>query len=178
MKNFEWNGYLDEIPNYKIFIDCIFKTRDIFIETFGISIMSKVELFLDNATQDSGYTPTITPIFNKYLIIKLGISDFSKNELIVYQFSHELCHYVFYSLAGLDKEAADSEEENICSAMSLIVLNLLFPENIGFWISYVSNLDNSNYNKGVKIANECNFDINYLTEKIMKVCKNKELIKG
>ena len=77
MKNFEWNGYLDEIPNYKIFIDCIFKTRDIFIETFGISIMSKVELFLDNATQDSGYTPTITPIFNKYLIIKLGISDFS-----------------------------------------------------------------------------------------------------
>lgn len=178
MKNFVWNGYLEEIPNYKIFINYILKTRDIFIETFGISVMSKVELFLDNATQNSGYTPVIIPLFNNYLIIKLGISDFSKSEQIVYQFSHELCHYVFYSIIGLDKEPADSEEENICSAMSLIILNRLFPENISSWILYASSLSDSNYNKGVKIANECNFDINYLKERIIKVCENKELIKG
>ena len=103
-------------------------------------------------------------------LIKLGIDKFSNKEQIVYQFAHELCHYVFYALKGLDKKIADNEEENICSAMSLILINILFSNQISLWISHVNRLKDEMYNKGGIIAKECNFDINKLKEKIYAIC--------
>ena len=70
---------------------------------FGKEIMDKHPLLIDNATCGSGYTPIITPVLGRYLIIKLNIKDFSNRERIIFQVSHELCHYVFYSYLGLKK---------------------------------------------------------------------------
>lgn len=167
----EINGNLVDEKNYEVFKKIINEVLNIFIKTFGKSTMKKYDLFIDNATRSSGYTPCITVLLEKHLTIKLGIEDFSNREQIAYQLSHELCHYVFYTLKGLDREKADVKEENICSAMSLVIINLLFPEKINKWIRHVNNLEDKNYNNGVVIAIECNFDINILKNKIFEVCK-------
>lgn len=36
--------------------------------------------------------------------------------------------------------------------MSLVIINLLFPNKINKWINHVNGLKNSNYNKGAIIA--------------------------
>ncbi len=166
MKKFEVNGNLEDEKDFDIFFYNIKKVWEIFNRTFGIDTMSKFDLYVDNATEKSGYTPIITVILRKYIIIKLGIDDFSYAEKIVYQFSHELCHYVFYSLKGLDKPKADTYEENICSAMSLIMINMLYPESANKWVTYVHNLKNEKYKNGARIAIDCNFDINVLKSMI------------
>lgn len=170
MENYEINGNLKAEENYAIFSSCIGMVMKAFRECFGEEVMNKIDLYIDNATQSSGYTPIITVILEKYIIIKLGISDFTKKEKTVYQFSHELCHYVFYSIKGLNKEKAGVIEENICTAMALIMINKFFPESSESWNKYVSSLKNENYNKGTKIAEENNFDINKLKEKIYDMC--------
>lgn len=167
----EMNGNLADEKNYDIFMQIIVTILEIFNKTFGNSIMKKYDLFIDNATQNSGYTPITTVLLKKHITIKLGIEEFSNKEQIAYQFSHELCHYVFYSLKGLNKERADIIEENICSAMSLVIINLLFPSKINNWINHVNSLKNNSYNKGAIIAKECNFDINILKNRIYEVCE-------
>lgn len=169
MKNFEVNGNLEDEENFKNFLENIKKVMNVFVDTFGLDTMSKIDLYIDNAIEKSGYTPIITVILKKYIIIKLGINDFSNSEQIIYQFSHELCHYVFYSLKGLDKPKADSIEENICSAMSLVLIKILCPDKINKWLTYVNNLNNKNYNNGGKIAENCNFDINILKKQIYEL---------
>lgn len=173
MKNIEINGNLEEEKDFLNFFDIIQEVLSIFINVFGIENMSKIDLLIDNATKKSGYTPITTVILKKYIIIKLGVDDFAKSEQIVYQFAHELCHYVFYSLKGLNKPLADREEENICSAMSLILINILYPNKIKDWLEYVDKLQNENYNNGGNIARECNFDIKILKERILKICNKK-----
>ena len=170
MKNFAINGYLEDIENFDIFLKAIVETMNIFIEIFGKDVMEKIDLYIDNSTEGSGYTPTTTPLFKKCIIIKLGIPNFSDEERIVYQYAHELCHYVFYSLKGFNKDKANCEEENICTAMSLIVINKLFPNSIIKWTSHVSNLQNKMYSGGAKIAKEIGFDILKLKERIYKIC--------
>lgn len=170
MGYYEINGNLDEIQNYNIFSAMIGVTFQTFIETFGKEVMGKIDLYVDNATEGSGYTPITTVILKKYIIIKLGISDFSKADQIIYQFAHELCHYVFCSLKGLDHKASNLEE-NICSAMSLIMINKIFPELINGWEEHVSGLKDDNYNKGVIIAKEVDYDIMKLKQKIYKFCE-------
>lgn len=177
MKNKEINGNLCDIPNYDIFFTNIIKVIGIFTHTFGTDIMEKIDLYVDNAVNDSnsGYTPITTPILKKYIIIKLNIEDFSRDQKIVYQFSHELCHYVFYALKGFDKENADVFEENICSAMSLIILRMLYSEDVfEYWLNYVKNLADENYRGGFDVAREVEFDINKLKQKIYQICNNSE----
>lgn len=43
--------------------------------------------------------------------------------------------------------------------MSLVIINMLFPNSINSWISYVSNLKDDKYNKGIEIAEQNSFDI-------------------
>ena len=173
LKSFEVNGNLEDEKDFNIFLDNIMKTWKVFVKTFGSDIMLKIDLYVDNATEKSGYTPITTVILKKYIIIKLGIKDFSNIEQVIYQFSHELCHYVFYSIKGLNKPKADINEENICSAMSLILINTLCPDKIDKWLKYVNNLTNENYKNGGKIAMSCNWDINVLKSKIYKLCNIK-----
>lgn len=170
MKSFEVNGNLEDEKDFKIFFENIRKVMKVFTKTFGLDTMSKIDLYIDNAVEKSGYTPITTVILKKYIIIKLGINDFSNEEQIIYQFSHELCHYVFYALKGLDKPKADSIEENICSAMSLVLIKILYPNKINKWLTHVNNLTNKNYNNGGKIAENIKFDINALKKQIYKIC--------
>ena len=170
MKSFEINGNLEEEKDFETFLENIVRVMNIFIQTFDLDTMSKIDLYIDNATEKSGYTPITTVILKKYIIIKLGINDFSNSEKIIFQFAHELCHYVFYSLKGLDKPKADSIEENICSAMSLILIKMIYPNKINEWLMYVNNLTNKNYNNGGIIAENSKFDINVLKKQIYGIC--------
>lgn len=166
MRKYEINGNLVKLENYDILEEYIVKTIRIFLKVFGNEVMERYDLFIDNATQGSGHTPTMNTVLGKYLMIKLGIRDFSNKEQIVFQFAHELCHYVFSSLQGIEITEADNEEENICTAMSLIAINEMFPEKINKWCDYISEAPEEKYNKGTQIAEEVNFDIRKLKEKI------------
>ena len=59
---------------------------------------------------------------------------------------------MFYALYGIKPRQISSFEETICSAMSLIVLKEFFPDHLEYWISYVRNLENPDYQNGVVIA--------------------------
>lgn len=56
----------------------------------------------------SGYTPITIPVLSRLVIIKLGIDNFLDVEKIIYQFSHELCHFIYYCLYGL-REIAENK---------------------------------------------------------------------
>lgn len=173
---FEINGNLANIINYPNFEITICQVRNLFFDLFGEEIMSSIPLYVDNATDImSGQTPIITPILGKYLCIKLDIDNFLKTEQIIFQFAHELCHYVFYSLKGLDKPFADEYEESVCTAMSLCILKN-FGVNIEqcngdmeSWVEYVSRLENTGYRNGAQVAKSVNYDSIKLRDKILNL---------
>jgi len=170
---FEINGNLYDIPDVNNFEDCIVKVFNIFQECFGIAVMSKINFYIDNATFMSGCTPIITRILKKYLIIKLGIEKFDDTVQIVYQFSHELCHYVFYSYCGLEKKLADFREESICSAMSLCMIKNILPNSLDYYVNYTKNHPNEAYRGGSEIAQNIDYDINALKHIILETIKSK-----
>jgi len=126
-------------------------------------LMNSIDLLIDNATEGSGYTPIITPILGKYLIIKLGIKDNYEASQIFFESSHEFMHYVFYAIQGLDKEFADAEEEAICTAASLIIIKEFYPKELVYWCGHVNSKDEK-YRKGVDIAKSVEFDFKKLKE--------------
>ena len=168
---FEISGNLSKILNYDNFEKTICIVRNRFINLFGEEIMSRIPLLVDNATQMSGYTPITTPVFGKYLCIKLGILNFLCTEQIIFQFSHELCHFVFYSLQGFNKPNADDREESICTAMSLCILKDL-NNGIQQYIDYDNGLDYLGYRNGAAIAEAVNYDSNLLSSIILSGISN------
>lgn len=160
------NGNLDKIENYENFQNQIIKVYGKFYQLFGGEVMTKIPLYIDNATAGSGYTPIITPIFRKYLCIKLGLPNFWDTERIIFQFAHELCHYVFYSLQGIDKPLSDTREEMICSAMSLCILKDFY-DNIQRHIDYVNALEDVRYRTGGILAERLNYNSMKLANMIM-----------
>lgn len=170
-RKFEVNGNLFGeygLKNQKDFLETISIVKCQYDIVFGQEVMNKYDLYIDNATKDSGYTPIITPILKKYLIIKLGISDNDSRSKIAYQFAHELTHFVFYSYLGLDKPLANSMEETICSAASLIIIKKLFPEEFVGWNNYVNNLKEEHYRKGVEYALSIEYSLMELKNKIIE----------
>lgn len=165
MEKFEINGNLSGdggLEDYEIFESTICIIRTYYINLFGDEFMSTIDLYVDNATQNSGYTPVITPILGKYLIIKLGVSDGDARGKIAYQFAHELMHYAFYVKYGLDKQPADVREESICSAASLIVLHDLFLQDFDGYKVHVKTLENIAYRGGAEIAESVDYDFKKL----------------
>lgn len=169
---FEINGNLGNILNYPNFEATICRVHCRFIELFDEEIMSRIPVYIDNATDImSGHTPIITPILGKYLCIKLNIDNFLDTQKIIFQFAHELCHYVFYSLKGLDKSFADNYEESVCTAMSLCILKD-FIGDITKWVDYVSNLKNIGYRNGAQVAKEIDFNSQQLSRRIIeRLCR-------
>ena len=129
--------------------------------------MNKHSMYIDNATADSGYTPSITVILRRYLIIKLSISSNNRKSKIAYQFGHELTHFVFYSYFGLDKPLANFDEEMICSAASLIIVKKLFPNDLNMFKSHVNSLSQDYYRKGVEYAESIDYDLENLKKSII-----------
>lgn len=120
----------------------------------------------------SGYTPITIPVLSRLVIIKLGIDNFLDVEKIIYQFSHELCHFIYYCLYGLNKQFADEKEEAICTAMSLCCLKQ-FGINIDKWNNHVKSLKREGYRNGFLEAQAVDFEIKKLSQKIKDMSKHK-----
>ena len=101
---YEINGNLSELKYYRVFQFTVSNVVGKFIDIFGSDLLNKQKFYVDNCydngTANCGYTPIITPILKEYLIIKLGIDDFRNVKKIIFQFAHELTHYVFFCLKG------------------------------------------------------------------------------
>lgn len=167
----EINGNLyDEqygLKNIKDFEEVIISVKNLYDQLFGEEVMNKHSMYIDNATADSGYTPSITVILRRYLIIKLSISSNNRKSKIAYQFGHELTHFVFYSYFGLDKPLANFDEEMICSAASLIIVKKLFPNDLNMFKSHVNSLSQDYYRKGVEYAESIDYDLENLKKSII-----------
>ena len=112
---------------------------------------------MDNATRDSGYTPVCTPIFKKYVIIKLAITSVDEPDKIIFQFSHELMHYVYFEKYGLEKVKADDKEESICTAASLCMISELYPLELNRYIEILRRESNNGYREGVSVAEKVGY---------------------
>lgn len=154
------------LENYKDFSEVISIVKIIYDEIFGLDIMNKYDLYIDNATENSGWVPIITPILKKYLIIKLSIYPNDRQSKIAFQFAHELTHFVFYSYFGIDKLIANDDEETMCTAASLIVIKILFSEEFDDWNKYVKNLEQSKYKNGADYAEKIGYNLQELRDKI------------
>lgn len=172
-KYWEINGNLANeltgMKNYKDFQEAICKVKYMYDEIFGLGIMNKYDLLIDNATENSGYAPIITPVLQKYLIIKLSIYPNNRQSQIAFQFAHELTHFVFYSYYGINKKFANFEEETICTAASLIVIKNLFPNEFDEFNEYVKNIEKSYYRKGADYAEEIGYNPQEIRDKISMV---------
>jgi len=168
MKTFEINGnLLDEDglgKNYSKFENTICNVRNYYIDYLGAEFMNSLDLYVDNATSSSGYTPIITPILNKYLTIKLGITPECGEAQIAYQFAHELMHFVYFVKYGLGKDLNNFQEESICSAASLIIVRDLYPERFDEYNKHLKKADKSHYRKGTEVAAK----VNYQFEELLK----------
>ena len=170
MKTFEVNGNLRSEKglggSYKTFSDTVGKVRNFFIKYLGDQLMNSLDLYVDNATKNSGNTPKIMPVLEKYLIIKLGITPKSGEARIAFQFAHELMHFVYYVKYGIDKKMADDQEETICTAASLIVVHNLYPKDFDRCNNYVKSLTRLDFRKGAEVAEEIEYQFEKLVKKI------------
>ena len=161
MKTFEVSGNLvgemglgDKCEKFKL---TICNVRNFYISHFGEQFMNSIDLYVDNATRNSGHTPIIAPVLGKYLMIKLGITPEYDEARIAFQFAHELMHFVFYIKYGLDKKLADEKEEAICSAAALIVVHNFYPKHFNSCNNYVKSLQRVDHKKGAEIAEEIEY---------------------
>lgn len=171
LEEWEFSGNLKRdngIINYDVFKETVNKVMKEFHLVFTPLTMMKYPLLIDNATSGSGPTPIITPILNKYLIIKLGITDGLEVGQTVFQLAHELTHLVFFSYLGLDKTRADDYEEGLCSAVSLAFVLKFNPNDLQRFSNSLLNSDYVGYQSGFQIAIDHGFSIESLKNTILK----------
>lgn len=168
MGQFEINGNLfDEkygLANINLFTNTILTVRTFYLMKIGPMYSECIDLYVDNATAGSGYTPNITCVLNKILMIKLCIPQTGTESQIAFQFAHEYMHYIFYCKYGLQKMAADDREEAICSAASLIVLHNMYPAAFEMFNNYVKNLSNNAYRAGAELAEKNKLRYHYFSK--------------
>ena len=165
----EFSGMLREYDNYNNFKKTIIAINKRFREIFGDELIDKYDIFIDNALTGSGYTPTCVVILDKYILIKLHIEDFSDTTRIRYQYSHELTHYIFRALNGLEDKKRLVEEEHLASAMSLVMLKEFNDPNFESYSRYVENLEEEKYRKGIDVARSIDFDVYELKKLIFNL---------
>ena len=169
MWRIEINGNLageNGLKNYDLFQKTVLEVYSYFGRRLLDRIPDAPELYIDNATENSGYTPVTTPVFEKYIIIKLCVSPDDPSSRIAFQFAHELMHYVFYAKYGIKKEKAGDREESICTAASLIYLHDTDSSGFELQNNHVKTLENAGYRNGAFLAEQVGYDFNKLTELI------------
>ena len=163
MRYWEINGNLNDketgIANYQVFQKAVCATKTYFDEVFGSNRMNQVFFYVDNATDNSGYTPISTPVLGKIVIIKLGIKGTDHEVKIAYQFAHELTHVVFRSYFGMDKPKANENEEAICTAAALIIIKKMYPNDFAAFEQSAASQSNNGYRMGVPLAKELSSDM-------------------
>ena len=152
--------------DYKTFKKAITDVYNVYLDLFGLDIMNRVDFFVDNALTGSGHTPTCVPILEKYVLIKLHIADFNDYNKVVYQFAHELCHLVFYSMCGLDNQLDIYEEDSIASAMSLVMLYHFKSDEVATYMKNTLGYAGA-YGNGVNVALEEDYDLNNMKKRII-----------
>lgn len=165
IEDWEISGNLDNdegVLNYHIFRSRCITIFNEFNNIFTQEVMQKYPLLIDNAIIGSGHTPIITPILNKYLIIKMHIKDGKEVGQTIFQLAHELTHLIFFSYLGLDKERADDYEEGLCSAVSLALVLKFTPNEIERFKNSLLHSSHKGYQSGVQIAIDHNFSMENL----------------
>lgn len=167
----EINGNLSDkdngIANYSDFEEVICKVKEIYDGIFGIERMNQLDLFIDNATENSGWTPITTTVLGKYIIIKLNVKPSTSKSTIVFQFAHELTHFVFKVYYGIDKPNAGDLEETICTAASLMMVKELYPEDFNEKNNYVKDLRYIGYRHGAEHAKQLEYNFYKLKQEII-----------
>lgn len=170
-KTFEINGNLAEanngMNNYDLFERGVNKVLGLFHDSFGKELLNQIPIYVDNATENSGYTPIITPVLNEILIIKLNIDSKSDFAQIIYQFSHELSHAIFFNYYGLNKPKAIDREESICSAISLITIKELSFNDLPKYLKHIDKLEDMHYRDGIDVAKSCSFNLHKIKKLII-----------
>lgn len=167
MWQFEINGNLSGsggLKNYELFQKTILEVNSYFLQRLSHKFPDGVDLYIDNATCDSGYTPITTPVLKRYIIIKLCVSPDDPSSKIAFQFSHEMMHYVFYTKYGLNREIAGDREESICTAASLIYLHDTDPSGFVLQNNHVKTLEYAGYRNGASLAEQVGYDFSKLVE--------------
>lgn len=166
---YEINGNLygsTGLKNIDLFHKTIVKVAAYFFRYYNIKFPNGVEIYVDNATCNSGYTPITTPVLKKILIIKLCITQMDPSSKIAFQFAHEMMHCAFYAKYGLDRDGAKEKEETICTAASLIYLHDVDLEGFSLQNEYVKSLQNEKYRNGAVLAEETGYDFSKLVEMV------------
>lgn len=178
MKKFEISSNLEDCENIDVFKRSVNETRDRFLQLFGAGVLDRLPLFVDNSTQSGGYTPMTFVAMDSFVFIKLCIADFTKREQTIYQCAHEMTHFVYRCLIGLNKKRANVYEESMCSAMSLC---FLYGNCVNFekWCEHVKGLKNEGYRKGYDVAQKVAFDPFRLRDKLLaEVAEYKKIAGG
>ena len=166
MKHWEISGNLDDaqngLANYPQFQQAICRVKKLFDDIFGTERLNSIDLFIDNATAGSGYTPITTTILGKFVVIKLGIAPDDRERKVAYQFAHELTHFVFRTYLGINKPHANAREETICSAAALITIKHLYPSHFNMCDEHVRGLSNTAYRNGAYLAESIGYDFQRL----------------
>ena len=156
---FEINGNLadaDGVPYFNSFKNTICSVWRLFESVFGIELMSRIPLYIDNARAKSGRTPMCTLVLGRYIVIKLGVDSGLDTARIIYQFAHELMHFTMHCYYGMSKQHVTKEEEAVCVAASLLALKEL---NADVLEDYIADLRNSpGYADGVAVGESCGYD--------------------
>lgn len=169
MWQFEINGNLsgpEGLKNFDLFQRTILEVYSYYHRYLSLRYPNGALLYIDNATRDSGYTPVTTPIFGKYINIKLAISPTDNSTKIAYQFSHELMHYVFYAKYGINKPKASDSEETICTAASLIYLHDTDLSGFELLNEHTKNLEYDGYRNGAYLAKDIDYNFTKLIDMI------------
>lgn len=170
MRYWEINGNLDDaqsgLANYSQFEQAICRVKKFFDDVFGADRLNSIDLFVDNATADSGYTPITTTILGKYVVIKLRIAPDDKESEVAYQFAHELTHFVFRAYLGINKPHANEQEETICSAAAVMTIKLLYPLDFSSYDKHIRGLGNNAYRNGAYLAESIQYDFQKLKSMI------------
>lgn len=163
------------VKNFNLFTDLINLVMKEFERTFGVSMIHRYPILIDNATAGSGYTPIITPVLDLILVIKLSVEDGLYTSKIIFQFAHEMMHVLFFTMFGLNKGPASVREEAICTAASLCLIAEFKWDELAAYIEYLEAMKNEGYRQGVPLAIECGFDLESLKDKYFEYVEAKLL---
>lgn len=143
------------------------KFQELFKEN---KLQNSYPIFLDNADGNfSGHAPIIIPMFGKVLLIKLRLNELKNIGRIYYQYAHEFTHAMFYCELGIDKKFADSEEEAICTAASLLFVNKYCPSQLEDCKKDA--LQCELYRGGVPLADEMEYDFEIFKRYFYEYCR-------
>lgn len=151
------------IANFDRYFEVVSMMCNSFSQIFGIEIMTKYPIYIDNATRHGGAMHTIKPLFNKVITIKTGISDGDTFAIdTTFQMAYNLTYYVFYSRFGMN-QIPPREYTDYCVAMALIYISFNGEDILA---KYEDGLIKT-FPRGVELAKENDYSIEKLSELIL-----------